>query len=108
MLISTIISTWSKEDARTEFNNLEKDIKNMGFYNFSKEFIVRCALLIYSKDVRFKINNLSQDCLNQFEAEWNQDNGIKNTIKNNCRGGYHPPVKFSQWRYAGDNPSPYR
>ena len=81
LLISTIISTWSKEDARTEFNNLEKDIKNMGFYNFSKEFIVRCALLIYSKDVRFKINNLSQDCLNRFEAEWNQDNGIKNTIK---------------------------
>ena len=37
-LISTIISSWSKIDARLEFNNLEKEIKNMGFYNFSKEF----------------------------------------------------------------------
>lgn len=81
LLISTIISSWSKIDARLEFNNLEKEIKNMGFYNFSKEFIVRCALLIYSEDVRFKINNLFKDCLSSFENDWNTENGVKTTIK---------------------------
>lgn len=79
LLISTIISNWP--DARTEFNNLEKEIKNMGFYNFSKDFIVRCALLIYSMDVRFKINNLSKKCLSQFENDWNTENGVKAAIK---------------------------
>jgi len=81
LLISTIISTWTSVDARTEFNNLEKEIKNMGFYNFSKEFIVRCALLAYSKDIKFKVNNLSSECLFQFEKEWNSEGGLKATIK---------------------------
>lgn len=81
LLISTIISNWSKVDARDEFKNLEKEIKAMGFYSFSKEFIVRCALLIYCNDVRFKVNNLSQNCLKNFEKEWNTKNGIKATIK---------------------------
>lgn len=79
LLISTIIAHWP--EARTEFANLEKEIKGWGFYNFSKEFIVRCALLIYSKDIRFKINNLSSDCLQQFENDWDTEQGIKATIK---------------------------
>ena len=79
LLISTIIANWS--DAREEFNGLEKEIKNMGFYNFSKEFIVRCALLVYSTDIKFKINNLSKKCLTQFENEWNDENGVKAAIK---------------------------
>lgn len=53
----------------------------MGFYNFSKEFIVRCALLAYSKDIKFKVNNLSSECLFQFEKEWNSEGGLKATIK---------------------------
>lgn len=81
LLISTIISSWSSIDAREEFDNLEKEIKSIGFYSFSKKFIVRCALLTYSKDIKFKVNNLSPELLSKFENNWNTEDGLKATIK---------------------------
>lgn len=84
LLLSTIISNWSKYDARQEFRNLEKEIKSMGFYTFSKDFIVRCALLIYSDDIRFKINNLTPKTLAEFEKNWDSESderSIKSAIK---------------------------
>lgn len=81
LLISTIISSWPNIDARKEFQTLEKEIRDMGFYYFSKEFIVRCALLLYSQDVKFKIDNLSKNCLVEFEQNWDGDNGLKATIR---------------------------
>ncbi len=81
LLISTIISNWTKVDARKEFQELEKEVKGMGFYNFSKVFIVRYALLIYSNDIRFKVNNLTKDCLKKMETDWNEAYGVKATIR---------------------------
>ena len=66
LIMSIAIANWDKKDARKEIHNLVDNIREKGF-TISKDLILRAYLYLYSKDIKFKINNFSKDNAKYFE-----------------------------------------
>ena len=69
LFMSIAIANWDKKDARKEIHNLVDNIREKGF-TISKDLILRAYLYLYSKDIKFKINNFSKDNAKYFEKYW--------------------------------------
>lgn len=80
LIMSIAIANWDKKDARKEIHNLVDNIREKGF-TISKDLILRTYLYLYSKDIKFKINNFSKDNAKYFEKYWlNIRNAILSTF----------------------------
>lgn len=69
LIMSIAIANWTKLDARYHIYKLVDEIRDCGF-DIKKDFILKVFLVLYSNDIRFKVNNFSVDNAKQFEDKW--------------------------------------
>lgn len=69
ILMSLATATWKSKDARTEINGLVDQINNLGF-NISKDLVLRSFLVLYHKDIRFRIKSFSNVFIEKIEENW--------------------------------------
>lgn len=72
LIMSTIISGWasSEKSARDEFNNLIDEIWHSAEIVIDKDFIIRCYLLTFSEDIRFRVTNFDLKNAIEFKENW--------------------------------------
>jgi len=78
LLFSTIKSKWS--EARNKFNALLTKINDNDRYNFSNDFVLKTALVLYAKnndEVRYKTKNFKSDLISKIRSDWDS---IERTI----------------------------
>jgi uncharacterized protein with ParB-like and HNH nuclease domain len=70
ILQSIITSTWS--DARPKREKLKNEIQNMRPVNFSfdEDYIVRTCLVLFSKDVKYNLKNMTKAIIKDIETHW--------------------------------------
>jgi hypothetical protein len=66
--MSIAIASW-KKDARTEINNLVDVIRTKGF-GIDKDYVLKSFLMLYHKNVRFKITSFRNDYIEHIESNW--------------------------------------
>ena len=71
ILFSMATASWEKIDARTEINNLTDTIKDKGFEDLKKDYILKSFLYLHHNDITFKIQNFNEKFISQIEDEWN-------------------------------------
>ena len=77
LIMSTTIAGWKKLDARQEINNLIDEIWDTFWFDLDKDFILRSYLMIFSKDIKFRVSNFSVENAREFEKHWGE---IRHTI----------------------------
>lgn len=72
LIMSTIISGWTSKtvSARDEFNNLIDEIWDSTEIVIDKDLIIRTYLLIFSKDIKFRVTNFSLSNAKEFKDNW--------------------------------------
>jgi len=63
------VVNWKKVDLKEAVNVLVDSIRDKDFF-ISKDFVLKTFLYLYSKDIRFKIKNFSNDNTKDFEDKW--------------------------------------
>ncbi len=76
LIMSIAVANWERRDARREIHSLVDHVRNSGF-TISKDFVLKCYLYLFSKDIRFKVQNFSRENAQDFEANWES---IRNAI----------------------------
>lgn len=76
ILLSLMIAGWKEKDAKTEINHLVDGINAKGF-SISYDFILKSVLYLYHRDVRFRIQNFTNDFISLIEHNWED---IRNAI----------------------------
>lgn len=76
ILLSLMIAGWKEKDAKTEINHLVDGINAKGF-SISYDFILKSLLYLYHRDVRFRIQNFTNDFISLIECNWEN---IRNAI----------------------------
>jgi uncharacterized protein with ParB-like and HNH nuclease domain len=72
LVMSTTISGWMHLDAKKEINGLVDElIKDHGF-PVNKDFILRTYLILYSDDIRFRVDNFKIKNAKEFEDHWSE------------------------------------
>jgi len=69
LLMSIAVANWTEKDARKEIHKLVDEIRDKGFF-IEKDFVLKAFLLLYSKDIRFKVTNFNKENAKSFEKEW--------------------------------------
>ena len=69
LLMSIAVANWDKKDAKKEINKLVDEIRDRGFF-ITKDLVLKTYLLLYSKDIRFKVTNFNRNNVKNFENEW--------------------------------------
>lgn len=69
ILLSIATASWTKKDARTEINRLVDEINALGF-NIPKDIVLKTFLVLFNKDVRFRIKSFSNDFISTIENNW--------------------------------------
>lgn len=78
LVMSTTIMGWMRLDAKKEINGLVDElVKEYGF-PVNKDFILRTYLVLYSDDIKFRVQNFSIKNAKEFESHWEE---IKLAIK---------------------------
>jgi uncharacterized protein with ParB-like and HNH nuclease domain len=78
LVMSTTIMGWMRLDAKKEINGLVDElVKEYGF-PVNKDFILRTYLVLYSDDIKFRVQNFSIKNAKEFESYWEE---IKQAIK---------------------------
>jgi hypothetical protein len=74
LLLSMATNQWQHRDAREEVRALVQQLNNGGprEFSFSKDVVLKTALLIADVDVRFRVSNFTQDNMKKVEAAWDQ------------------------------------
>lgn len=72
LIMSTIIAGWTSQSvsARDEFNNLIDEVWNSTEILIDKDLIIRSYLLIFSKDIKFRVTNFSLSNALEFKENW--------------------------------------
>ena len=76
ILWSMATANWKKEDIRTDFENLENNIRSKGFY-ISKDYVLKSFLYLYHKSVRSEITSFKSGFMSKIEQKWQ---GIMNAL----------------------------
>ena len=83
ILMSIAVASW-KKDARTEINSLVDIVRTSGF-GIDKDYVLKAFLVLYHKDVRFRITSFRNDFIEKIESNWEQIRnailGLSETIK---------------------------
>jgi hypothetical protein len=70
LLLSMATNQWSTEPgAREEVRSLVTELNSRGF-NFSKDFVLKTALMIIGVDVRFQVSNITRPNITKMENNW--------------------------------------
>ncbi len=69
LLLSMATAGWKKFNARKEIHKLVDEINGHG-YSFSKDFILKSLLVLFSPNIRFKIDNFNAENIERFEDNW--------------------------------------
>jgi len=78
LVMSTTIMGWMRLDAKKEINGLVDElVKEYGF-PVNKDFILRTYLVLYSDDIKFRVQNFTIKNAKEFESFWEE---IKLAIK---------------------------
>lgn len=74
LLLSMATNQWEHLDAREEVRALVQQLNTGGTreFSFSKDMVLKTALLIAGVDLRFKVSNFTQDNMKKVEAAWDQ------------------------------------
>jgi Protein of unknown function DUF262 len=74
LLLSMATNQWQHLDAREEVRALVQQLNTGGprEFNFSKDLVLKTALLISGVDIRFRVSNFTQDNMKKVEATWDQ------------------------------------
>jgi len=76
LIMSIAVANWKNTDARQAIHNLVDNVRDKGF-SISKDFVLKVFLYLYSKDIKFKVSNFSNDNAKDFETKWDT---IRDTI----------------------------
>lgn len=68
ILMSIATATW-KKDARSEINNLVDQVNDLGF-NITRDFVLKAFLVLFHKDVRFRLKSFDNTFINTIETNW--------------------------------------
>ena len=68
ILMSIATATW-KKDARNEINNLVDQVNDLGF-NITRDFVLKAFLVLFHKDVRFRLKSFDNSFINTIETNW--------------------------------------
>lgn len=68
ILMSIATATW-KKDARSEINNLVDQVNDLGF-NITRDFVLKAFLVLFHKDVRFRLKSFDNSFINTIETNW--------------------------------------
>ncbi len=69
LIMSIAVANWEHKNARKEIHSLVDNIWNNGF-SINKDFVLKCYLYLYSRDIKFKVHNFSKDNAMNFERSW--------------------------------------
>jgi hypothetical protein len=74
LLLSMATNQWQNLDAREEVRALVQELNTGGSreFSFSKDMVLKTALLIADVDVRFRVSNFTQDNMKKVEASWDK------------------------------------
>jgi hypothetical protein len=74
LLLSMATNQWQYLDAREEVRAVVQQLNTGGprEFSFSKDMVLKTALLIADVDVRFRVSNFTQDNMKKVEAAWDQ------------------------------------
>jgi uncharacterized protein with ParB-like and HNH nuclease domain len=78
LVMSTTIMGWMRLDAKKEINGLVDELVKEYGYPVNKDFILRTYLVLYSDDIKFRVQNFSIKNAKEFETYWEE---IKLAIK---------------------------
>lgn len=78
LVMSTTIMGWMRLDAKKEINGLVDELVKEYGYPVNKDFILRTYLVLYSDDIKFRVQNFSIKNAKEFEEHWEE---IKLAIK---------------------------
>ena len=76
LIMSIAVANWRNTDAREAIHNLVDNVRDKGF-TISKDFVLKTFLYLYSKDIKFKVKNFSNENARDFENKWED---IRDTI----------------------------
>lgn len=76
LLMSIIVTQWNKLDAKKEFSDLIDNVRDIGF-NIKNEFIIKTLLVLFCNDVKFKVINLKNNIVTNFEKNWEAIKSIR-------------------------------
>lgn len=68
LLMSFTTAKW-KTDARKEFDTLIKKVSQNEFF-ITSDFILKCCLVLFCNNIKFKIKNFDSDTVGKFENNW--------------------------------------
>jgi hypothetical protein len=72
LLLSMATNQWSSEPgAREEVRSLVTEL-NARQFNFSKDFVLKTALMIAGVDLRFRVSNFTQKNMSEVEGKWDE------------------------------------
>jgi Protein of unknown function DUF262 len=74
LLLSMATNQWQNRDAREEVRELVQQLNTGGprEFSFSKDVVLKTALLVAGVDVRFRVSNFTQDNMKKVEGTWDQ------------------------------------
>ncbi|MGO9198400.1 MAG: DUF262 domain-containing protein [Acidimicrobiales bacterium] len=72
LLLSMATNQWEHLDAREEVRTLVQQLNTGGAreFNFSKDVVLKTALLVAGVDVRFQVSNFTEENMKKVEAAW--------------------------------------
>ena len=75
LLMSFVTAYW-QEDTRTQFQQLCDQVFAIGNPGFmiNSDFILKTCLVLFSKDIKFRLNNFKTDIVSQIEQNWTKIN----------------------------------
>lgn len=73
LLMSFVTAYWLK-DTRTEFQRLCEQVFDIGKPGFmiDHDFILKTCLVLYSRDIKFRLNNFKKDVVAEIEDNWDR------------------------------------
>lgn len=69
ILWSMAIANWKEKNIRTDFENLENNIRSKGF-NITNDYVLKSFLYLYHKNVRSEIISFNSGFMNKVEQKW--------------------------------------
>ena len=73
LLMSFVTAYW-KEDTRTVFQQLCEQVFAIGNPGFmiDSDFILKTCLVLFSRDIKFRLNNIKTDVVSEIEKNWDR------------------------------------
>ena len=74
LLLSMATNQWQNLDAREEVRGLVQELNTGGSreFSFSKDVVLKTALMIAGVDLRFRVSNFTQENMKKVEASWEE------------------------------------